>query len=373
MKYFLIALLGLGLNLQAQESFPEDQFFKAEPVIKDIKTSTRSNIAKVIAFQTPVKSQKSRGTCTIFTSIGLLEALLQKHGIMENPDLSEEWLEYIIMTKKFDEGSNVSRNFKKLRFFGVVSEETWPYVGKRWRTVNDSELAMNRCGHLVEKSDDDLPKIPLTSCLLGHRDPSYLRMDDAELKNLDPEFFAIREEARDFKATTLKSFMQKKSTYKLSKLSEVKEKLLNDIPVILGVKLYYGAWNHSKTTKLEIQKRDKSIWYKGIVGYPEKGSMDFKISSEKGGGHSLILVGFDDHKTITHRQKMEDGTWIEKTYTGVYYFKNSWGTRGFGRDFTFEGKRLRGYGIMPQKYAHDFGTFYHLPVNQSLTVGSRSK
>lgn len=315
----------------------------------------KSDTQKIISLMTSVKSQKSRGTCTIFSTTGLLEAMLIKNGLADNSiDLSEEWLEYMIMTQKTDEGSSVSKNIKKLRFFGHVTEQTWPYVGAKWKTLDDHPLARPRCGHLAGD--------PLLSCLFGHRDPSLLRASDSIVMSKDEDFFNIREEAREFlKNYDLRNNIPKQSNYRIP-VEEVKKKLSTGTPVIAGIKLYYGSWNHSKTDKFEIQPREKKIWYNGIVGFPEPGSKDRRIGNERGGGHSIILIGYDDNIEVKGRLLMEDGSWKKTTYKGVYYFKNSWGVRGFGRDFELNGQRMPGYGMITQKYLHELGTFHHLPL-----------
>lgn len=325
----------------------------------------RNNVEKIINYQTSVKSQKSRGTCTIFSTIGLVESLLRKHNISETPDLSEEYLEYIVMTRQFDEGSTVNRNIKKLRFFGLPDEEKWPYLGVRWKTVNDSALSKERCGHLEGKDDSEYPEVPMSSCLLGHRDATLLRASDSEVEERDFEFFTIRENARENKELLFKNFLKKQSTYRIDSMDKAKEFLSKDVPLIMGLKLFYGAWNHQKTDRFEIQPRVKKIWYQGIVGYPTPGSIDRRISGEKGGGHSIILVGYDDEKIIKNRMLMEDGTWKETKLKGVFYFKNSWGVRGSGRDFELNGKSYPGYGMISQKYAAEFGKFYQLPVRKN--------
>src|SRR5690349_19870812 len=43
--------------------------------------------------QSPVKSQGSRGTCTIFATVALMENLYKLAG-MENPDFSEQYLQW---------------------------------------------------------------------------------------------------------------------------------------------------------------------------------------------------------------------------------------------------------------------------------------
>lgn len=337
MKFLLLISLFVSVSLSA----------KGLPLKNDVE--------QIVSLMTSVKSQKSRGTCTIFSTTGLLEAMMIKNGLAgKDIDLSEEWLEYIIMTQKTDEGSSVSKNIKKLRFFGHVNETTWPYLGVKWQSLDDHPLARTRCGHL---SGD-----PLLSCFWGHRDPSLLRSSDAVVLSKDSEFYDIREEARTFiKNYDLRKRIPKQSNYRIPK-EEVKKKLALGTPVIAGIKLYYGSWNHSKTDKFDIQPRQKKIWYKGIVGFPEPGSKDRRICNERGGGHSIVLVGYDDTVEVKGRLLMDDGNWKETTYKGVYYFKNSWGVRGFGRDFELNGRKLPGYGMITQKYIHELGTFHHLPL-----------
>ena len=56
-----------------------------EPPIDDTQLieknlPSRSNIMEIINQQTPVKSQGRRGTCTMFTSIGVLEHIFIREG-----------------------------------------------------------------------------------------------------------------------------------------------------------------------------------------------------------------------------------------------------------------------------------------------------
>ena len=317
--------------------------------------SSSSDTQEIMSYMTEVKSQRSRGTCTIFSTTGLLEALLIKKGLAtKDIDLSEEWLEYLAMSNQNDEGSTVNRNIKKLRFFGMTTEKLWPYIGEKWTDLDSSPLARARC--------ETLSGDKLLSCLWGHQNPELLRADDNYVLEVDEEFYHIREDAKSFmNDLKLRSRITKAKTYEIN-MQKAKELLLKGTPVIAGMKLYYGSWNHSKTEKFEIQKRDKALWYEGVVGFPEMGSRDRRICDERGGGHSIIIVGFDDKKTITSKLLMDDGTWKTTTYKGVYYFKNSWGVKGFGRDFKFNGESMPGYGMITQKYLNDLGRFYHLPL-----------
>jgi hypothetical protein len=292
----------------------------------------------------------------MFTAMGIIEHLLIKRGDYDaqDIDLSEEWMEYIIMKDKQSEGSSTSRNMKAILKYGVVSEQTWPYIGKKWLDLIEYPLSRQRCGHLEESP------LLLQSCLLGHRDPTLLSLSDEDLEDKDPEFVTIKEEALHLKKTMLAGLFPYKKSYKLKSYAKVKDMLASGESLIMGMKLYYGSWNSKKTVTHEIQERDKKKWYSGIVTYPEPGSRDRRISFEKGGGHSVILVGYDDEVEVKSRMQMEDGSWKEYTYKGVYYFKNSWGVRGFGKRFKLDGVTYPGYGMITQKYAHEMGKFFRI-------------
>jgi len=332
-----------------------------DPPVNDIANfknlPVRSNVEEVLQIVTPARSQGGRGTCTMFSAIGMMESILIRLGKADQSiDLSEEWMEYVIMTKKQTEGSSTSKNIRALLNSGYIKESSWPYFRKKWSDLTTFPEALEFCGHLK-----NLPGA-LASCLLGHRDPSYLSMDEADLREKDSKFLIFRKEAFSNRDLNVVPNIKFKKSYKIKKVSAIKNLLNEGTPLIMGTKLYYGSWNHSKTKKLNIQKRDKSKWYKGIVTYPEPGSVDRKISFEQGGGHSIILIGFDDEKVVKSKMLMEDGSWKEFTYQGVYYFKNSWGWKSYGRDFEINGKPIPGYGMITQKYAHEMGSFFHVPL-----------
>lgn len=369
---FMLALMQPFLS-SAHDEAPDSHWVPLTPKEKlnthlDKEFPLQSPISEVMGYQTSVKRQRSRGTCTIFTTLGLIESHLKKyeqeHSLYEeDKDLSEEWLEYLAMRGKVTEGSTTSKNMNLVLLHGVVYEPTWPYIGKKWLSVDDHPLAKERCGFL--SGDIQI------SCLWGHRSPELLVLREEELLDreslhYDPEFVSIRKEAKSLKTKLVEPLFKTRKSYKIKDLKWVKTYLNRKQPLIMGLKLYYGAWNHSKTDKFEIQPRDKSQWYQGIVGYPEPGSRDRRICDEKGGGHSLIIVGYDDEKVIKTRVLMDDGSWKEFSYKGVYYFKNSWGTHSFGRDFSFKGESMPGYGMITQRYAHELGRFFHFPVYKNL-------
>lgn len=365
MKHIILAL-SLVVGFSAQGNV-DGAFLDApyENLVHPIDSKTnfknlkKSDFLDMQEIMTPVRSQGSRGTCSIFSGIAMLESmLLMKYTFDKTElDLSEEWLEYLIVRNRTSDGSNSWSNFNALRRYGVPYEETYKYIGQSWDEDFMSLQAKEKCGHLEGRL--------LKGCLLAHRDPRLLNATDAQLADeegelFDLEFLEARTEATQFR----NDYVQFSSTnYGVYYTQDIKRLLSKGIPLTLGIEFFYGAWNHRKAVEFGIG-RDAANWNKGIVGYPERGSVDRKVSqeSDKRAGHSVLVVGYDDEKVVTTTVKMEDGTTKEFTYKGVYYFKNSWGTGSFGNEFQVEGETYDGYGMIVQKHAHEHGSFYRMPL-----------
>lgn len=315
---------------------------------KNLKAKSDTNA--LIDMMTPVRSQESRGTCSIFSAAALIEGLMNIAGTgNQETDLSEEFLQYNVNAGATSDGSYATKNFRSIFTLGMASEETLPYIGSNWVSFQDS-VAIKRCGHLNGTMKD--------SCLIVHHDPQNRYRSDAELLDetkpwYDPTLVAAREEAAQFKVENLQN-----STYgNVYSTSQIKSLLDRGIPVILEQDFYYGAWNHRTADSLDIG-RNMDHWAKGIVGHPFPGSMDSEKSPTKRAGHSIMLVGYDDDVVIEFPVKMTDGSMKTFKLKGVYYFKNSWGTTSFGADAVIDGVSRPGYGTMTQQYAHDYGSFY---------------
>lgn len=336
-----------------------------------------NQVDKTIKLQTPVKSQVSRGTCSIFSLVGILEwGLLVKTGTVY--DLSEEWLEYTIRQTNSNYGSSLSANFPAMKTYGIPTESAYPYNGSEWTDYKNFADAQYECDSLAPNSDDRQECLsqhglfdPLYSeinegcghlvnsytfdqCLYAHRDPAFMNQYSSTLNDpssfyYDPDFASARTEAANMRDTVLKHFV---SYYSPSSTSSVKKLLLNNETLTLRMPVHYQAWNHGGGYKDGIPV-NKDHWHKGIVSYPEYGSLD-----KNGGGHLINIVGYDDNVTFTKDVVMKDGTTKTFTYKGVYYFKNSWGTSSFGKDFEIKGTNYPGYGMIAQKYAHDYGQFF---------------
>lgn len=318
------------------------------------KSLPKNDVASIIAIQSPVKSQAARGTCSIFSATAYLESLLIANKKFDTTlNLSEEWLEYVALRGKTDDGSSAPSNFSAFLKNGMPQESTMPYIGENWVEVYNP-LKEVRCGHL---KDEEANK----ACLVVHRDPKLLNMTDDQIITTlkDEEFIAARNEAKEFKTKYLNKAVNR--NFYVYDTASVKEILAKGKPVILEVDFYYGAWNHRLADDYGIG-RDLDQWSKGIVTYPEKGSVDLEASTKHPAGHSIVVVGYDDNKIVKKTIKMQDGTTKTFTYKGVYYFKNSWGTGSFGSNFEVDGVKAPGYGMMVYKYAEDFGGFFALSL-----------
>ncbi len=357
---FLSIVLSLGLISSTAFSQDEGAFLDAKYTnlvhpIKDEnainKSLPTSDTKEVISFQSPVRSQAARGTCSIFSATAYLEGLLIKKGMNATLDLSEEWLQYTAVRNKSSDGSSGWTNFAAIRDYGMPSEQTLPYIGEDW-TEFFNPLIAERCGNLTGTTKK--------SCLIVHRDPTMLNMTDIQIMGIykDREFVNARKEAMDFRAKNLKFA---NSNFLIPSVSEVKQMLQNNMPVILEVDFYYGSWNHREADEFGIG-RNLDHWSKGIVSYPETGSLDLIESRKHPAGHSILIVGYDDNKIVEKTIKMADGSSKKFIYKGVYYFKNSWGTSNFGVDFQLDGVRFPGYGMIVYKAAENLGQFFKLPL-----------
>lgn len=311
----------------------------------------KTSVESVIAQQSAVKSQVERGTCSIFSATAMLEHLLIQQGQFQTDlDLSEEWLQYLISQSTTGEGSYSTKNFEALKQYGQPFEKSYPYIGQSWKDATYGD-AQKRCGHLSSYN--------LQKCLVAHRDPALLHIDEEYLYDInsayyDMDFFYAKREA----AFNRDRFFQPTATYKtLWDTAKIKSLLDAGIPVTLDITFFYGAWAHRVSEELGIF-RDMNQWAQGLVTFPESGSMDASKSGSKAAGHSVLVVGYDDSRVVEYTMNMTDGT--KKTFQrkGVYYFKNSWGSSNFGTQTTIGNQIYPGYGMITQDYANQYGSFF---------------
>jgi hypothetical protein len=86
---------------------------------------------------TPARDQGGRGTCTIFSSVGAIEAEYRAQGL--NLDLSEEYL--INMMNEDREpswaGGDVAEKLYVASYYGLPPEANWPYISSETPIITD--------------------------------------------------------------------------------------------------------------------------------------------------------------------------------------------------------------------------------------------
>jgi hypothetical protein len=271
--------------------------------------------AEILEWQSPVKSQGSRGVCSIFSTVALMEHLYIKAGFPTEPDFSEQYLQWSV---KFEvgsfprsSGSNAMYNLRAISDYGIVDEVTYPYQPREWGVSDDPEC----------DGEDDAP----TRCYTNGEPPDEVR--NATKYTLP--------RGRWLNSRSIKSHMTSRKT-----------------AVVVGMTFFYQSWNH-RSSQLPV---NSEYWRKGYVLYPN--AEDKTKSLEKRAGHSILLVGWDDELEVPtvdeNGDVITDADGNPVVEKGFYIFKNSWGTGSFG----VENPHGDGYGFISQRYVHEYGSSY---------------
>jgi hypothetical protein len=271
----------------------------------------------LLATQSPVKSQGSRGVCSIFATVALMEHLYLAAGAPV-PDFSEQYLQWSVKNQVGDfantEGSNASSNLEAIHQYGIVAEQDWPYERYPWNASNDPACT---------GGEDNLP----TKCFTNGEPP---------------------QRAQDARKWTLPA-----GRWINSKRQSIKAHLFTThTGVVVGLTFFYQSWNHRLST-LPVSSDN---WRKGIVLAPN--AKDQEVSLAKRAGHAIEIVGWDDDYEVPvvdeHGATVKDAQGNVVTEKGFWIFKNSWGTGSFGVD----NPNGDGYGYLSMKYVEDWGTAY---------------
>jgi len=282
---------------------------------------SKNDLSAVIGYQTPVKSQQRRGICSVFSALGIYEALLNKAYKLPL-DFSENYLAFIVSSKiqtNALSGTTAPQNFLGVRFRGLIEEHSWPYEGEDWLAFSLSAAEEDQ----REKTCGALTGNRKKLCFKVHRDPYQA----------DPFVREARVVAQRYRTQSVEAVV-------VGNILEVKRRLLQNEPLLLELTFFYGAWNHRQMWDVGLGEPNSDLWNQGKVGIPT--AADMTASRLKPAGHSIVIVGYDDEKRI-------------------YQFKNSWGTEGFGQESDLLGPGTTpGYGTIPYDYAHAHGTFYRV-------------
>ena len=270
----------------------------------------------LISTQSPVKSQGSRGVCSIFSTVGLMEHLYIKEGTLADPDFSEQFLQWSTKEElrafRNTGGSNANSNLRAISQYGIVTEAVEPYQSQPWGTSNDEAC-----------TGDDRP----VQCHTNG-DPSEAALAAERWKLPAGRYVNSRE-------NSIKAYLTE-----------------NDTAVVAGMTFFYQSWNHRSS---ELPTNSK-YWSAGYVLSPN--AVDKEKSLAKRAGHSILIVGWDDDLEVAKVDEKGDeildaegNPVMEK---GFWLFKNSWGTTGFGINNEFGA----GYGWLSMDYVTEYGSIY---------------
>ena len=273
--------------------------------------------------QSPVKSQGSRGVCSIFGSIALMEHLYISEGTITDPDFSEQFLQWSSKTElgafPTSGGSNARSNIQALNRYGTVEEGDWPYDPSPWTSSDDADC-----------TGDSQP----TRCYTHGEPPAAALMAN---RWTIPRGRWINNSAESIKAHMFNS----------------------KTAVQAGGDFYYQAWGHGGSRI----PRYSGYRSKGYVVAPN--DADIASSNEHRAGHSFLLVGWDDELEVQAIDENGDLAVDEAgepvMQKGFFLFKNSWGT-GWATQNPFGA----GYGWIAYEYVERFLSAYASAVPEVM-------
>lgn len=277
---------------------------------------------ELVALQSPVKSQGSRGVCSIFSTVALMEHLYIKEGTLTEPDFSEQFLQWSAKVEVGSfpntSGSNAASNIQAINRFGIVEEKVFPYETFPWGTSQDE-----RC------TGDKQPTI----CHTNGNPPAEVL--SAKRWKLPPSRYVSS------KRQNIKAFM-----------------FQNKAAVVAGMSFFYQSWNHRGSTL----KTNPTYWSEGYVLYPN--AKDKEESAKKSAGHSILLVGWDDELEVPivdeNGAQVLDADGNPVTEKGFFLIKNSWGQGGFG----IRNPHGAGYGWLSMRYVEEYASINGSAVPQ---------
>ena len=238
------------------------------PSLDESKLTDLPKLVDLSADMTPAKNQGDRGTCTFFTTIGIIEGAIKK-DLKTEVNFSEEYLNYA--AKKIGnysqvEGSIISDNVRAMRSQGLLLEEDWAYQAtwfEKGRPCAD-----------YKPTDSKAPK----TCF-SHNKPNKKAMS----RLIDGRGIAISSLGKD--TNTIIRFLAEKQR-----------------PLVMSVNVNFNGWPDSGETNYNQELREEC-----------------NNSPSDCGGHSIILTGYD----------MEKRVFMFKNSWGNDWGKNGYGTIPF--------------------------------------------
>lgn len=285
-----------------------------ESLIDDTKADAVFPATFELGDQSPVKSQGSRGVCSIFAATALIENAYIHAGMpVEEADFSEQYLQWAAknLGRSFmnTEGSTSEVNLRTTVSFGTIKEDEWEYESFPWSEFEDAACT-------------DEPNRP-TRCYTNGEPPASAA--DAQRFKLPSQ--------RSINVRSIKQHLTTKGT-----------------GVNVGLTFFYQSWNHRRS----VLPINAEYWRQGYVTAPN--AEDRTESLRERAGHAIHIIGWDDNLEVCMRDgqgnDVPDGAGGCKKEKGFWLFKNSWGTAGFG----FDHPSGPGYGWLSYKYVSDYGS-----------------
>jgi hypothetical protein len=275
----------------------------------------------LVEYQTPVRNQGRRGTCSIFSTVALMEHLYIVEGTITNPNFSEQYLQW---STKFQlgrfthtAGSTAQANLEAINRFGIPEDHYWRYETNQWDTTIDPAC-----------EGDRMP----TRCYTNGEPPE--------------------------EAVAAQKFFLPRSSW-LHPQDVKAHMFFNGQAVEAAMDVYYQAWGHG-LSNLTLNQDYRA---RGVVFTPNQD--DIRDSLENRAGHSVILVGWDDDLELPRMdasgEPLVDASGNVVMDRGFYIMKNSWGTGPWGADNEYGA----GYGLISQDYIHQHASIRtaDLPTN----------
>ncbi len=272
----------------------------------------------LMEYQTPIRDQGHRGTCTVFATTALMESLYVREGTLAMPDFSEQFLQWSVKTEvgafPDTEGSNPSYNLQAINRFGIVEEPAWPYDRSSWGASDDAAC-----------TGDSQP----IRCYTNGEPP--MAAQSAQRFKL-PAGQSINPSPR-----SIKGHMASTRT-----------------PVVVSGPFFYQAWNHGGSHLPVSSERMRH----GYILSPNDADIADSTAEGRRAGHGILLVGWDDELEVQQvdgeGQPMVDADGNPVMQRGFFLFKNSWGIGRFGADNPMG----VGYGWIAYDYIEQHMTAY---------------
>jgi C1A family cysteine protease len=126
--YNELEVVGRNFTIPATQQI---EFVTLKPIDPELFNDKRlPRVIDLIPYQTKVKYQGQRGSCTYFVIGSLIESLLKK-SLNRDVDVSEEYIIWASKVKKgmrsHEEGSSVAVNAATVQEFGIMLEQDLPY------------------------------------------------------------------------------------------------------------------------------------------------------------------------------------------------------------------------------------------------------